>query len=117
MNKGEITLSESEMIALLKDQRMAESIALSLLKVYSGTLSVVDTMYPEFIKTAIIDDYFSTDDIGWLLTHFDEQSEAIQSAFIRQAKTNFLPIASAAIESELIPVSIYAMCLGDMESE
>ena len=38
-------------------------------------------------------------------------------ALIRQAKSNFLPIASAAIESELIPASIYAMYLGDMESE
>ena len=113
--KGDIALTKSEMTALLENQRMTEEIALSLLNAYSGTLSIVDTNYLESIKITIINEHFALDDIGWLLEHFDEQSEAIQVAFICQAQNSFSQVSATATEYEIIPVAVYAACLDVMD--
>lgn len=115
VTKGEVTLTETEMTALLEDGRMTEQIALSLLKTYNGTLSIIGTNYPESIKVEIIDEHFEVHDIGWLLERYDDQDKAIQAAFIRQAKADFKPIHVAGVESKFIPISVYAACLDVME--
>lgn len=116
-SKGDVVLTESEMTMLIEDIRMTEQIALPLLDAYSGTLSVADKTYPDPIKVRIIDNHFETDDIRWLLKYYDAQSEAVQSAFIRQAKTDFSLIDTAAIDCEVIPIAVYAACLGIMKLE
>lgn len=116
-SKGDVALTESEMIMLIEDVRMTEQVALPLLDAYSSTLSIADKTYPELIKAEIIDNHFKADDIRWLLEHYDAQSEAVQSAFIRQAKANFSLINTTVIDCEVIPITVYAACLGVMKLE
>lgn len=79
-------LNKKDLIEILKDDRLNLQIALQLLKLFGEPLSIENQKFSDEIAVAIINEYFSEDDIEWILENFDSLSETVQNAIKRYAR-------------------------------
>ena len=111
MEAGEASLEDTELAALLEDERLGDSAALRLLELHGKTVSVAGKKYSEAVQMKIIENYFDVEDVNWFLVNFDCQSGPVQQAFIHCIQTHIKELCNAVETEETIPIPVYAYTL------
>lgn len=114
IEKGEASIEKTELASLLEDKRLENRVALRLLELHGGTLSITGKKYPETIQVEIIENYFDVKDINWLLMNFSRLPVSVREAFIRCMQEHIKELCEAAETEELIPIPVYAHTLQSM---
>ena len=108
---GTVILTEDELINLLEDKRVQNSVAKHILDAYDGTLPFAHQEYSDTIKVQIIQAHFDPGDTAWVLQHYEQLSQSVREAFLSWSHSNYEHTMVAAREAAAIPIDIYAYCL------
>lgn len=117
MEAGETNLEDTELAALLEDERLGDSTALRLLELHGKTVSAAGKKYSEAVQMKIIENYFDVEDINWFLVNRDRQSGPVQQAFIHCIQTHIKELCNAVETEETIPIPVYAYTLQSLTPE